>query len=160
MIKSIWRAAANGPQTHFLGVFQEIFCLQFSHPSTVVIVVVQSLSRVWLFATPWTTARQAPLSPTSPRDPIESVMLSNSFIFCHPLLLFLPSFPASGSFPMNRLFPSDGQSIGVSATASVLPMIIQGSFPLGLTDLISLLSKRLSRVFSSTTIQKHQFFGA
>ena len=91
---------------------------------------------------------------------IESVMLSKSVIFCCPLLLFLPSFPASGSFPMNRLFPSDGQSIGVSATASVLPMIIQDSFPLGLTDLISLLSKRLSSVFSSTTIQKHQFFGA
>ena len=66
------------------------------------------------------------------------------------------SFPASGSFPMNQLFASGGQSIG--ASASVLPMNIQGRFPLGLTDLISLLSKGLSRVFSSTTVWKHQFF--
>ena len=68
------------------------------------------------------------------------------------------SFPASGSFPMNRLFTSGGQRIGASASASVLPMNIQGWFPLGLTDLISLLSKGLSRVFSGTTVQKHQFF--
>ena len=68
------------------------------------------------------------------------------------------SFSASGSFPMSRLFESGGQSIG--ASASVLPMNIYGWFPLGLTDLISLLSKGLSRVFSSTTVWKHQFFGA
>ena len=65
-------------------------------------------------------------------------------------------FPTSGSFPMNWLFASGSQSI--RASASVLPMNIQGWFPLGLTGLISLLSKGLSRVFSSTTIQKHQFF--
>ena len=68
------------------------------------------------------------------------------------------SFPASGSFPMSQLFPSGGQSIG--ASASVLPVNIQGWFPLGLTGLISLLSKGLSRVLSNTTIWKHQFFGA
>ena len=69
------------------------------------------------------------------------------------------SFPASGSFPVSQLFASGGQSIRVSASTSVLPMNIQDWFPLGLTGLISLLSKGLSRVFSSTTIQKHQFFG-
>ena len=81
----------------------------------------------------------------------------------HPLLSVtfsscLQYFPASGSFPMSQLFTSGGQSIG--ASASVLPMSIQGWFPLGLTGLISLQSKRLSRVFSSTTVGKHQFFGA
>ena len=70
------------------------------------------------------------------------------------------SFPASGSFPMNWLFASGGQSTGASASASVLPMNIQGRFPLGLTGLISLLSKGLSIVFSNTIVQKHQFFGA
>ena len=92
--------------------------------------------------------------------PIESVMRSNHLILCH-LLLLLPSiFPASGSFPMSQFFASGGQSIGASASASVLPMYIQGWFPLGLTGLISLLSKGLSRVFSSTTVQRHQKFGA
>ena len=70
------------------------------------------------------------------------------------------SFPASGSFPMNWLFASGGQSFGASASAEVLPMNIQGWFPLGLIGLISLQSKGLSRVFSSTTIQKHQFFSS
>ena len=70
------------------------------------------------------------------------------------------SFPASGSFPMCRFFTSGGQTIGVSASASVLPVNVQDWFPLGLTGLISLQSKGLSRVFSNTTIQKHQFFGA
>ena len=69
------------------------------------------------------------------------------------------SFPASGSFPMSQLFISSAQSFGVPASASVLPMNIQGWFPLGLTGLISLQSKGLSRVFSSTTVQKHQSFG-
>ena len=71
----------------------------------------------------------------------------------------LQSFPASGSFPMSLLFASDGQSIGASALATVLPMNIQGWFPLGLNGLISLLSKGNSRIFSSTTVRKHQFFG-
>ena len=69
------------------------------------------------------------------------------------------SFPALGSFPVSQLFTSGGQSIGASASATVLPMSIQGWFPLGLTGLISLQSKGLSRVFSGTTIQRHQFFG-
>ena len=87
---------------------------------------------------------------------------------CHPtisssVVLFsscLLSFPESGSFPMSRLFPSGGQSIGASALASVLLMNIQGWFPLGLIGLISLQSKVLSRIFSNTTVKKHQFFSA
>ena len=70
------------------------------------------------------------------------------------------SFPASGSFPMSQLFASGGQSIGVSASTSVLPMNTQDWSPLGWTGWISFQSKGLSRVFSNTTVQKHQFFGA
>ena len=70
------------------------------------------------------------------------------------------SFPASGSFPMSQLFATGGQSIGASSSMSVLPMNIQGWFPLGLTSLISLLSKGLSRVFTSSTVWQHQFFRA
>ena len=88
--------------------------------------------------------------------------------WCHPTIsssvisysLCLPSFPTSGSFLRCHFFASGGQSIGVSASASVLPMHIQDWFPLGLTRWISLQSKGLSRVFSNTTVQKHQFFGA
>jgi len=87
-------------------------------------------------------------------------MPSNHLILCQRFLLCPQSFPASGSFPVSQLFTSGGQSIGASASASGLPMDIQGWFPLGLTGLISLQSKGLSRVFSSTTVQKHQFFGA
>ena len=76
-----------------------------------------------------------------------------SFSFC------LQSFPASRSFAMSQLFASGGQNIGTSGSATVLPMYIQSWFPLGFTGLISSLSKGLSRVFSSTTIWKHQFFG-
>ena len=76
-----------------------------------------------------------------------------------PVSSCLQSFPASRSFSMSQVFTSSGQSIGLSASASVLPMNIQDWFPLGLTALISLQSKRLSRVFSNTTVQKHQFFG-
>ena len=79
----------------------------------------------------------------------------------HPLLSPSPqSFPASGSFPMSQLFTSGGQSIGVSASTSVLPMNTQDWSPLGWTGWISLQPKELSRVFSNTTLQKHQFFGA
>ena len=77
-----------------------------------------------------------------------------------PFSFCLQSFPASGSFPMSWLFASGGQSIGASALASVLPMNIQDWFPLGWTGFISLLSKWLSRVFSSIIIWKHQFFSA
>ena len=125
-------------------------------------VVVQSLSRVWPFVTPCTVACQASLFFTIPQSLLrlmstELVMPSNYLVLCH-LLLLLPSiFPASGSFPMSWLFTAGGQSIGASASASVHPMNIQDWSPLGWTGLISLQSKGLSRVFSSTTIQKHQF---
>ena len=87
--------------------------------------------------------------------------------WCHPAILssVIPfsshhqSFPASGSFPVSHFFPSGGQSIGVSASASVLPMNTQDWSPLGWTDWISLQSKRFSRVFSNTIVQKHQFLG-
>ena len=91
---------------------------------------------------------------------IDSVMRSNHLILCRPLLLPPSSFPASGSFQMSQFFTRGGQSIGVSASASVLPMNIQDRFSLGWTDWISLQSKGLSRVFSNTTVQKHQFFSA
>ena len=127
-----------------------------------VVFVVQLLSHVQLFATPWAAARQASLSFTIFQSllrftSIELVKLSNHLILCRPLLHLLQSFPALGSLPTSWLFASGGQSIGVSA--SVLPMNIQGWSPLGLTGLISLLSRRLSRVFSSITVQKHHFFG-
>ena len=77
-----------------------------------------------------------------------------------PLSSHLKSFPTSGSFQMNQFFASGSQSIGVSASTSVLPMNIQDWFPLGRTGLISLQSKGLSRVFSNATVQKHQFFSA
>ena len=102
-------------------------------------------------------------SPT-PRVYSNSCPLSQ---WCHPTISSsvspfsscLQSFTASESFPMTQFFTSGGQSIGVPASASVLPMNIQDWFPLGWTGWISLLSKRLSRVFSNTTVQKHQFFG-
>ena len=88
--------------------------------------------------------------------------------WCHPTISSsvipfsscLQSFPASGSFPVSHLFTSSSQSIGASASASVLPMNIQDWFPLGWTGLISLQSKGLSKVLSNTTVQKHQFFSA
>ena len=121
------------------------------------VVVVHLPSCIPLLAAPWTAAHQASLSTVSwsflKFMATESVMLSNRLILCCPL----QSFPASGSFPMSWLFTSVGQIIG--ASASDLPMSIKGSFPLRLTGLISLQSRVLSRVFSSTTIQKHQFLG-
>ena len=88
--------------------------------------------------------------------------------WCHPIISssvvpfssWHQAFPASGSFPLSQLFTSGGQSTGVSVSASVLPMNIQDWFPLGLTGWISLQSKGLSRVFSNTIVQKHQFFSA
>ena len=126
---------------------------------------VQSLSRVWLFATPSTATCQASLSITNSRSLLKLMSLSR---WCHPTISSsivpfsscLQSFPTSGSFPMSHFFPSGGQSIGISASTSVLPMNTQDWSPLGWTDWISLQSKGLSRVFSNNTVQKHQFFGA
>ena len=116
-----------------------------------------SVAQSCLTATPWTTTHQVPLSITNSRSlprlmSIELMMPFNHFTFCRSLLLRPQSFPASGSFPMSQLFASGGQSIGDLASASVLPMSIQGWFPLLLTGLISLVSKGLSRVFSSSMI--------
>ena len=113
--------------------------------------------------TPWTTAGQASLSFTISRSllklmSIESMMPFNYLTLCCPLLLLPSIFPSIRVFPMSRLFKSGGQNIGASDSASALPMNIQGWFPVGSTALIFLQSKGLSRVFSSTTIQKHQFF--
>ena len=135
--------------------------------------LVQSLSHVWLFSTPWTTAYQVSLSITNSGVHSDSRPSSQ---WCHPAISssVVPfsscpqSLPASESFPMSQFFTSGSQSIGVSASASVLP--IQYWFPLGFTGLISLglqetlksllkSSKGLSRVFSNTTVQKPQFFG-
>ena len=111
--------------------------------------VVRSLSCVWLCATPWTAACQASLSFTISQSSlklmsIESVMPSNCLILCHPFSSCLQSFPASGSFPMSWVFASGGQSIEISASASVLSMNIQDWFPLGFTGFISLHSRKLS----------------
>ena len=123
---------------------------------------VQLLSHVRLFATPWITACQASLSITNSWSllklmPIESVMPSSHLILCLPLLLLPSILPSIRSFPMSQLFAWGGQSTGVSASASVLPMNTQDWSPLGWTGWISLQSKGLSRVFSNTTVQKHQF---
>ena len=104
-------------------------------------------------------ARQASLSFTISQSLLKLMSIvipSNHLILCHPH--FCQSFPESGSFLVSRLFTSGSQSIGASASAAVLSMYIQDWFPLASTGLISLLSKGLSRVFSSTTIQRHQFF--
>ena len=123
---------------------------------------VQLLSRVWLFVTPWPAACQVSLtiaiSWSLPKlMSIELVMPSNHLILCFPLLL-LPSILPSFKVFSNE--SSGGQSTGVSASISVLPMNIQNWFPLGWTGWISLQSKGLSRVFFNTTVQKHQFFCA
>ena len=126
---------------------------------------VQQLSRVRLFATPRTAARQASLSITNSQSSlklmsIELMMPSNHLILCRPLLL-LPLSPSQhqGLFPMSQLFAWGGQSIGVSALASVLPKNTR-DWSLEWTGWISLQSKGPSIVFSNTTVQKHQFFSA
>ena len=126
---------------------------------------VQLFSHVQLFATPWTAACQASLSITNSRillklRSIESVMPSSHFILCHPLLLPPSIFPSIRVFSNESVLFIRCQSIEVSALLSVLLMNIQDWFSLGLTGWISLLSKGLSRVFSNTTVQKHQFFSA
>ena len=124
-------------------------------------VAFQSLSCVWLFATPWTAARHVSLSfiicQSLPKlMSIDPVMPSNHLVLCHLLLLLSSVFPASGFFLMSQLFASGGQSTRASVSASVLPMSIQDWFPLGLTGLMSLQFKELSRIFSNITVQKHQ----
>ena len=126
---------------------------------------VQLFSHIQLFATPWTIANQASLCITNFWSLLKLMSIESG---CHPTIsssivpssFHLQSFPASGSFLVSQFFTSGSQIIGVSASASVLPMNIQDWFPLGWTGWISLQSKGLSRVFSNTTVQRHQFFGA
>ena len=130
-------------------------CFQFS--------LVQSFSCVLLCVTTWTAAPQASLSITNSQSSlrlmsIKSVMPSSHLILCRPLLLPPSIFPSIRAFSNESVLIWTGQSIEVSASASVLPMNIQDWFPLGWTCWISLQSKGLSRVFSNTTVQKHQFF--
>ena len=129
-------------------------------------VSVQSLSHVHESLRPHGLQHTSlPCSSPSPKARSNSCPSSQ---WCHPTISFsvvpfssyLLSFPASGSFPTSWLFTSGSQSIGVSASPSVLPMNIQDWFPLGWTCLISLQSKGLERVFSSITVEKHQFFSA
>ena len=146
--KFLWKLFPFFPFFHF--------SVQFSS--------VQSLSRGRLFATPWTAALQAYPSIANPGVHPNSCPLSR---WCHPTISSSvisfsscpQSFPASGSFQMSQLFTSSGQSIRVSASTSVLPMNSQDWSPLGRTGWMFLQSKGLSRVFSNTTVQKHQFFG-
>ena len=134
-------------------------------PSNFTSVQFSPVSHVQLFVTPWTAACQATTSCSSPIPRTCSNSCPPSR-WCHPIISYpvipisfrLQSFPASGSFPMSQLFTSGGQSVGASASESVLPMNIQDWFPLGWTGWISLQSKGLSRVFSNTTVQRHQFF--
>ena len=131
----------------------------------VVSVSVQSLSSFRLLATSGPQHARPPCPSPTPRVYPSSCPLS---WWCHPaisssVIPFSPclqSFPASGSFQMREFFASGGQSIGVSASTSVLQMNTQDWLPLGWTGWISLQSKGLSRVFSNTTVQKHQFFSA
>ena len=125
---------------------------------------VQSLFHVQLFATPWTAACQASLSIINSQSLLklmstESVIPSNHLILCRPLHLLPSIFPRiKGLFQWVSSSHQVAKVLG--ASVSVFPMNIQDSFPLGWTGLISLQSKGLSRVFSSTTVQKHQFFSA
>ena len=153
MDREAWRAAIYGVAKSRTRMSDWTELYHFSD-------VVHSLSPVLLFVTLCTAAHQASLSFTisgacSNSCPLSWCCYLTISSFATLLSFYHQSFPASGSFPMSHLFASGGQSIGASASASVLSMIIQGWFPLGLTSLIALLSKGLSRVFSSTTIWKH-----
>ena len=152
-----------------------IWCSPFRHSLCRTLLLVLSFcitergfcccsdSQSYLFATPWTATFQASLSFTISwswcRFMFTEVVILSISSSAAPLSFCLQSFPSSGSFPMSRLFTSGGQSIGASASASVLPVNIQGWVPLWLTGLISLQSNGLSRVFFSTKIWKHQSFG-
>ena len=118
------------------------------------VVMIQSLSCIQLFVIPWTAAHQASPSFTISWNHWCYPIMASSVItfFC------LQSFPESESFPVSQFFASSGQIIEASSLASLFPMNIKGWFPLGLTGLVSLQSKGLSRIFCSTTVEKHKFF--
>ena len=119
----------------------------------------------WTLSSQWTAARQALMSITNSQSllkfvSIPSVMPSKHLILCRPLLLPPSIFPSIRVFPMSQFFASGGQSIGVSASTSVLLMNIRDWFPLGWTSWISLESKGLTRIFSNTRVLKQQIFSA
>ena len=159
----------------FTYILPECFLCLYTHISTYKTVfccfsVIQScltLCEPMDCSTPvnsWTAVCQASLSFTISESflklmSIELVIPFNHLIFYHPLSSCFQSFPASGSFPMNWLFASGGQSFGASVSTTVFPINIQDWLPLGLTGLISMLSKGLLRIFSNTTVWKYQFFG-
>ena len=144
-------------------IWPKFYCIQLNL-AKIQIRSDQSLSHVRLFATPWIAAHQASLSTTNSRSSLTSRPSSQ---WCHPAISssvipfssFPQSLPASESFPMSQLFAWGDQTTGVSALASFLPKKSQGWSPSEWTCWISLQSKGLSRVFSNTTVQKHQFFG-
>ena len=158
------------PSFNYLAQFFFFFCLN-SFPITSEVALYESSVQ---FSCAVVSDSLRPRELQHPRPPCPSPtprVYSNSCPlsqWCHPtisssLVSFsshFQSFPASGFFQMSQFFPSGGQSIGVSASASVLPINIQDWFPLGWTGWFSLQSNGLSRVFSSTTVQKHQFFSA
>ena len=152
---NFWSRFDNSPAIFLL---MKICCASIQFSS------VQSLSCVRLFATPWTAHSRPPCPSPTPRVCSDSCPLSQ---WCPPTISssvvpFSSAFSLSQhhSFQMSQFFASGAQSIGASASASVLPMNIQDWFPLGWAGLISLQSKGRSRVFSTTTVQKHQFFGS
>ena len=147
-----------------LGNFHILSSRSLIHSVSPQCTSVQLLSHVRCFATPWTAAHQASLSISNSKGllklrSIELGMHPNISSSVVPFSCCVQAFPASGSFQMSQFFTSGGQSIGVSASTSVLPMNTQDWSTLGWTGWISLQSKGLSRVFSNTTVQKHQFFG-
>ena len=143
----------------FIYLFIYISQLCFVVYSVQVFSSVQSLNHVRLFVTPWIASRQASLvhSDSRPLSWWCHPAISSSVV---PVSSCPQSLPASESFPMSHLFAWGGQSTGVSALASVLPKNTQDQSPLEWTGWISLQSKGLSRVFSNSTVQKHQFFSA
>ena len=173
-----WNSFFNVLCLYFIIVILEFFLffqiLIFKFYWYFPLVQFSPLSHVWLFAARWTTAHQASLSITNSGSSLKPCPLSQWSAISHlsqvshptispsviPFCSWPQSFPASGSFQMSQVFASGGQSIGVSTSTSVFPMNTQDGFPLGWTGWIPLQSKGLSRVFSNTTVQKHQFFGA
>ena len=161
MLERVWRK--GNPLTLFVGMQTSTATMEKSVSSVQFSSVAQSCPTL-CNPTPWIAARQASLSITNSQSSpklmsIELVMPSSHIILCRRFSSCPQSLPASGSFPMSQLFTWGGQSIGVSALASVLQSNTQDWSPLEWTGWISLQSKGLSRVFSNTTVQKHQFFG-
>ena len=152
----------NSYNLHILSVAQhhELSVLSFLLEVVIQFSSVQSFSHIWLFATPWMQHARPPCPSPTPGVHSDSRPSSQ---WCHPAISSSvvhfsscpQSFPKSRSFPMSQLFTWDGQSFGVSALASVIPMNTQDWSPLEWTGWISLQSKGLSRVFSNTTVQKY-----